>query len=86
MGKQRNKGLYGAMAENLCPTPRNLATGAGGHSSVVEAGLGSLAPPHRKLTLRLTIPLSSFFFQIHSLHSSVQPVSINKPLGSVTFS
>lgn len=32
------------MAENLCPTPRNLTAGAGGHSPIVEAGWGSLSP------------------------------------------
>lgn len=53
---------YRAMAENLCQPPRNLAAAADVHSPIVEAGLGSLAPSHRKLTLRLTIPMSSLFF------------------------
>lgn len=67
VAKQRNKALGRATTENRCPSPRNLAARSRWSQPCSGGWVIRKLPPHRKPTLRLTIPVTSFAFRYTAL-------------------
>lgn len=73
------------MAENQCPTLRNLAAGASAHSPRVEARLCSLCPFSQEAYAEIDNTYIKLSLSDTQPNISMQPVSVNQSQGLYYF-